>query len=403
MDLNIPTCIVRERHKFMATKQSSIKIMLLASITMVILWSISSYLWPQIIYNKPATIFRDDGDFGVYFSGNGWINPNQPLYYEYPVSALLYTNWPRVFTDNFEVYHWLLWTSNALLYVLTGWLLYKLFIKFRTTTKFMWWLWILPSAIFYGLNRFDIFPVFLVILALYLVMTNRLRSGWFVYGFSIMVKLYPIFLLPLFLFFIKEKNKKFSQYAPYVLAPIIALTIGAIGAGGWLATIVPYITQTSRGFEFGSLFSLIAMAWPNIQQYLGLISQLGQILLPILWWLKVVWSKTQLSLFNNITLAAVSLLLVLTFYPFYSNQWWLWVLPFLILVIHPSKWWLVVLYDILNYLQYPIAFKFFWGRGSLEFNLITLARSLVMIVIIGLLWRQLPRGWWRLGLLKFYA
>jgi hypothetical protein len=240
------------------------------------------------------------------------------------------------------------------------------------------------------------------VLALYLVVANHLRSGWFVYGLSIMVKLYPIFLFPLFLSFIKERNKKFRQYAPYVLAPIIGLTIGAIGAGGWLAAIVPYIVQTSRGFESGSLLSLIVTIWPNIKQCLIPIGQIGQLLLPIFWWFKVVWSKAQLSLFNNITLATLSLLLVLTFYPFYSNQWWLWVLPFLILVIPPNKWWLVVLYDILNYLQYPIAFQF-WGRGSFEFNLITLARSLVMIIIIGLLWRQLPRGWWRLGLLKSYV
>lgn len=373
----------------------------------VILWSFFSYLWPQVsVAYKSLTVFREDMDFNVYFSGQGWIEHGKLLYEngyaEYPPLALIYTFLPHLLTDNFEVYHWLLWASNALLYVLTGWLLYKLFSKFKITTRFMWWLWIMPSAIFYSLNRFDIFPVFLVMLAFYLFLTNRLRQGWFVYGLAIMSKLYPIFILPLFVAITKEKSKNCWNYLPYAIAPIVALTLGAIGAGGWLAAVVPYQIQLGRGIELGSLFSLIVMAWPNIKQYLIPISQIGQILLPIFWWLKTAWNKIQLSLADNLVLATLSLLLVLTFYPFYSNQWWLWVLPFLILIAPPNRWWLIVLYDILNYLQYPIAFQF-WGRGSFEFNLITLARSLVMIIIIGLLWRRLPRGWWRLGLLKSYA
>lgn len=373
-----------------------------------ILWSLFSYFLPQIsVMHRSLTIFREDMDFSVYFSTQNWIGPPGKLLYEngyaeYPPLALIYTFLPHLLTDNFETYHWLLWISNAFLYILTGWLLYKLFSKFKITTKFMWWLWILPSAVYYSLNRFDIFPVFLVVLALYLVLTNHLRSGWLVYGLAIMAKLYPIFILPLFIATTKDKNKNYFNYLPYVIAPIIALTLGAIGAGGLLAAVVPYKVQLGRGIELGSLFSLVVMAWPNIKEYLGPIGQLGQILLPFFWWLKVIWSKIRLSLFNNLTLAALSLLLVLTFYPFYSNQWWLWVLPFLILVIPPHKWWLVALYDVLNYLQYPIAFQF-WGKNSLEFNLMTLVRSLVMIIIIGLLWRQLPRGWWRFGLLKYYV
>ena len=90
--------------------------------------------------------------------------------------------------------------------------------------------------------------------------------------------------------------------------------------------------------------------------------------------------------------AALTLLLVINFNNFYSNQWWLWVLPFLTLVLSTSTGWLAVLYDIVNYLQYPVLFgwwiKFNEPVGWVVLTSVVGLRNIILFILVYVLWRE---------------
>jgi hypothetical protein len=307
------------------------------------------------------------------------------------VAGLLYVNWPHYLTERFETYHWLLWFSNAGLLVLSLWL-WRRVAELLSFPSGGWWLWLLPSSLYFTLNRFDIFPVTLVLLSLYLLAQRRLRPAWVVYGLSIMAKVYPVFLLPLFWQLSRERGGTLGAMLTYTLSPVIGLLLGVYFVGGYEAVTVPFMLQLARGVDYGSLRALIeqlglaSVLWP-------MLALAGQLLLPVWWGLAALRPRFTLPVAAACALAALALLCLTNLYPFYSNQWWLWALPFVAWALPPQHRVVVVLYDLANYVQFPLAFEL-WGRESLGFADVVLVRVTLAAWLIVLLWRQLPKHWW---------
>lgn len=368
------------------------------AILAVAVWTSLSVLVPTKLTGQ-ITLFNDVSDFWVYFSGQGWLKPGHLLleggYAEYPPLALLYVILPRLVTDSFTVYSWLLWTSNAVFYGLAVWLTWRLSVSLKSPQAPAWWIWVLPSVVFYSLNRFDIFPVVLVLLALDCLIRGRNRVGWFVYGAAIMTKLYPVFLLPLFLFVAGRQSKPRWNSGVYALIPIVMFSLVMVQAGGISAALSPYLLQLGRQPEPGGFLRIVYVLWPHVLPALWLLCQFVQVLVPMGWLLLTHFKPQALSFQNHLVLASLVLLVITGFNAFYSNQWWLWVVPFLSLVVPQGKRWVIVWHDVLNYLQAPIALEVF-GKWGATFNYVVLIRTFFWAVLIGILWRQLPRGWGRL-------
>jgi hypothetical protein len=376
------------------------------SLGIVIIWLFLGYLLSLVSFSDIFSILRNDGDFWIYFSGQGWLDKGHLLldggYAEYPPLALLYVLWPRFLTDNFEIYRWLLWGSNICLYLLVVWLILRLSKLFLIDFKPAWWLWLLPSVLYFSMNRFDVLPVVLVLLGIYLLLKGKWRLGWFIYGLAIITKLYPIFILPLFSEAGRSSKVIWWEKFIYVSTSIVTFTFAMIVAGGWQAGVYPYVLQSAREAEPGSIVYVLYVLWPSIWFIIKILSQLVQFCIPV-WWLASHYiTKIKFTLQIHIILTAVALLFLVGFQSFYSNQWWIWVVPFLVFVVPPGKRWLVVVYDLLNYLQTPICLEIF-GKWSVEFNMVVLIRSVFLVILVVVVWRQLPRGWWRLGLLKSYV
>jgi hypothetical protein len=71
------------------------------------------------------------------------------------------------------------------------------------------------------------------------------------------------------------------------------------------------------------------------------------------------------------------------FTSFYSLQWWLWYLPFLIFLI--ESWQdagLIIVYNILNYLQFPLLFNI---NPNVTIIMFTVGISTTLLIFIGLL------------------
>ena len=361
-------------------------------------WLVLAYYLPQVGPSGWAvTTFREDTDFLVYFSNLGWIDQGRVLfthgYAEYPPLGLLYVNWPQLFASSFTFYSWWLRFSNAFLYLGVAWLTWQTGRLLGQVPARTWWWWLLPSTMYFSLNRFDVLPVFLLALGLYLLLSGRYRSGWFAYGLSIMAKLYPVFLLPLMLAIAREHKQPLRHHLPYLLAPILSFSLSVGVVGGWLAVFYPYLLQFGRYVESGGVLALVVGVWPEGLPALLALAKLGQFAV-LAWWLWLTTAvQAKLTLQTQLTLAALTLLCIIFFSPFYSNQWWVWVVPFLVLTLPPSAWWLVLAHDALNYLQLPLAFELY-GWSSPPFNLVVGVRSAVLLVLMVMVWRQLPRRWW---------
>ncbi len=365
----------------------------------LVLWSGLSYLWPTVPawHHNAINVFREDVDFTTYFSNLGWLQPGEFLlhhgYAEYPVLGLLYVNWPHYLTQSFEAYHWLLWFSNAALLVLSMWLWFGI-AKQLELSRGGWWLWLLPSSLYFSLNRFDIFPVALVLLSLYLLAKRHVRLAWVVYGLSIMAKVYPVFLLPFMWQLSRERGGTWGAMITYTLSPIVGLLFGLYAVGGFEAVVVPFMLQFGRAVDYGSLRGVAVQLGLGVSLW-SLLWSFGQVLLPVWWGLRTVFSRTPLPYLAAISLAALSLLLLTNLSPFYSNQWWLWVLPFVAWVLPAPERVLALLYDLVNYVQFPLAFELAGKTGGV-FALVVAIRGALLVWLLVALWQQLPKGWWRI-------
>lgn len=347
-------------------------------------------------------VFVDSRDFSTYFTMQGWIRPSRTLfergYAEYPALALTYVNWPRLFVNGFTAYSWLLWISNLLLFILAGWFTWDVGQRLLAGSGNAWWLWLLPSALHYSLNRFDIFPVCLVLASLWLMLRGSSRSGWLCFGLAVALKLYPLFLLPLFLAVARSRDEvRWWQHLTYAAAGFLGPSLGGAVVGGWSAVASSYLLQARRALEWGSTLWLLKRMGLDLgtTPLTYALVKLVQFALP-LWWFVRGLVRPKLNLRTHLTYAALTLLVMLTLNPFYSNHWWLWLLPFMVFTV-PLRWvWLPVAYDVVNFLQYPLVYDLFTD-GGWQFAAAVAVRSVFLILLAVPLMRQLPRGWWRLG------
>ena len=360
----------------------------------VLLWTAGSVVQQRVdlLRGSPGiTWFREEVDFKVYFSGQGWVIPGRVLYdkgyAEYPPLGVLYIWWPRLVTDNFETYHWLLWLSNAAGYVLAGWLTWRL-AKLWQLRDGAWWLWLLPSAVYYSLNRFDILPVVLVLLSLYWFKGGSFRLSGVSFGAAVAAKFYPVLLVPLFWQLFKKQNLSPTRFVVYSLVPLLSLSLAAVIVGGGQAVWSPYVLQMSRIFEPGSIWFLLAGLWPQINDIVRTLTSLAQVAVPIIWGIGSYLTKLPWRLEISLNLASLTLLGFVFFNHFYSNQWWLWILPWLALVFPVNLIYLLGVYDLVNYLEFPVAAEL-GGKGSLFFNWLVVVRSGLFLFIIAILVKQL--------------
>ncbi len=360
----------------------------------VLLWTAGSIVQHQVDLSKTSpslTWFREEVDFKVYFSGQGWVIPGRVLYdrgyAEYPPLGVLYVWWPRLVTDNFEVYHWLLWFSNAVFYVLAGWLTARL-AKLWQFPESAWWLWLLPSAVYYSLNRFDILPVVLVLLSLYWLKKDHRRLAGASFGAAVAAKFYPILLVPLFWQLFKRQKLSSSGFIIYSLVPLLSLSLATAVASGSEALWSPYVLQISRWYEPGSVWFLLMTLWPQTVGIISILTSLGQVAVPIVWAAASYLTGRPWRAEINFKLASLTLLGVVLFNHFYSNQWWLWLLPYLALAFPVNLVHFLGAYDLVNYLEFPVVAEL-WGKSSSFFNWLVVVRSGLLLFIMAVLLRQL--------------
>jgi hypothetical protein len=348
-------------------------------------------------------LFFDPEDMMRYFqlAQDHWYH--SVIHTEYPPLAILIFYWPLYFTKNLFYYSQILSIQCIVAYVLTIYFTYKLYsIYSRVVKNKLWLLILLPSAFYFALNRFDIFPVLFVLLTLFFLHTQKFITAIIFLSIAILFKLYPLLLLPMVVVYIYKFAGKKIMYKSLCY---MGLLLGGVYIFygfmfGTHAVLQPFFTYISRSDFYGSWLWVYNNFYNGIDNIIILnkaVMLVGFALLYSGWFYGFTKNKNTslLYVFGGVT---IILIWYHIFTSFYSPQWWLWYLPFLIFLI--ENWrdaGLILVYDILNYIQFPLLFNIDPNTTILVF---TVSIRTILLVFIGLI---IVKRFWQLQIKKNYV
>ena len=335
----------------------------------------------------------------------------------YPPIALLYFTLPRVLFSNFDQYVYALgWINLLVLFAISLVLFYlaKTLSKNSADTSIAFFLLFMPLLPL-SLVRFDLLPVMLTLLAVYLFLTKHEITPWVVLGIAAMAKTYPIVLLPIFLI-ATLKNKSPKHAIKGLLAFAIAVFLIALPflLLSPIEFLQSFMLHAERGIQIESTYSSIILAAKPIFNYpvslvanynaaelvfpySDVVSFLSPILLAVILLLIYIqfYATYDGSRKKEDVLLRYTLLPILAFLVFYkvlSSQFLLWAIPFVPLVAIGSKkntslfHKIMIITVFLTFLVYPIG----WD-ALLEFSyaaiVILFIRNLLLFISFYLLIR----------------
>ena len=315
----------------------------------------------------------DPHDLKVYFNSAGWVAGQGKLYLnvrsEYPILANLifaFIRWlsfkVRILNDEFSNFSliWVVFAVAALLSLFAG--LAKRNIVWRS------WLILLllaPATVYFSLLRYDIYPIVFCFFGLDCLRRREWNLGAMLLGICIALKGYALILVPaLFVFcFFQIGMTDALLVALIALLPFLASHLAVFLWGGREALLAPYKLQVFRGFNgestFDSLFFLASYLGASQPAIAKLSAWLLKAHIPIICQAVVglgacLFRPDRFELF--VDAALLSVLGFITFSPYYSPQYVLWLIPFLLFTADQILLFLGILLAWSSYLYFPVSY-----------------------------------------------
>lgn len=364
----------------------------------------------QSIEGDNLGLFSDPHELEVYQDRGSWILkgefPYEAGFEEYPELAVWLFGLFNL-AAKYINYAYIFYFIMALFLFGTFYIVLKLLEIFKKNYCYAWLLF-LPSALYFSFNRFDIIPVFLVVLSIYLFLKTKYKYSFLILSIAFLFKWYALVLLTIFIIAILLKNKKIK---PLIL-PCLVFTVPVcivfgttIVSAGWNNFIQPYTFHMDRFCELGNIwgtfyFYILNSSFQEQTFFCSNITIFLQIVLPIL--LFVWYNIRRRKGLNNQQIVVWSTIFIICFIFFsrlFSNQWEIWYLPLLIILISKNvDIVLIVAFDILNYITFPIITRYIpTGIFSNQlfplhmFNAFSMLLMVIMILIIYRLIKQVKK------------
>jgi hypothetical protein len=249
-------------------------------------------------------------------------------------------------------------------------------------------LMLLPPSLYFTINRFDVLPALLTLVAIRLLQGNRSAAAGAALAAGAMTKWYPALLLPAFAIHLWRRDGR----APWsLLLSFVAVTAVVAAPTLWLggidAFLVPYRFHGARGLVTGSLPLLIHDAVRSVSgvsvdgpayRLLFVLLQLAGLPLCVL------HRSDRMESLVHCCLVAV--LPFVMFSRVASPQWILWILPLALLVARSRAdvAWLVI-YSLATYLVYPLA----WDALGEHSIAVAVGWALLFVILARLALRSL--------------
>ena len=355
-------------------------------IILLVAWAIMTIV-PSTFKDKTGRLLSDTYDRNDYFQRGKWfIDGTIPLS-EYPqIPTLLFgidhltSMW---FDTNMQLAVFIAFFSLEMLFVL--------FLVFNALSKLMppglssyAFLVLLPPTLYFTYNRFDILPAYLCLLAYNAITKRQWIIVSIVLAIATFTKWYPLLLFPGVLMYARVLESKFQWKMIVVFAAMSgAIVLVSYLYGGFETLLAPYQFHMGRSMDFAALPGLIDNLMRNLlgvqinTLYFFLFFFVLQVSGPIL----VFFIKLD-SLDTLIHYCIVVTGLFVLFSRIWSPQWFLWLLPFLIISAKNKKTvWLIIAYNFATYLCFPVIFDYY-GNFSYQLQVSSLLLYLILFVII---------------------
>jgi hypothetical protein len=364
------------------TKRQTFLLYVIACGLSVILSSMPDENLPRAI-NDPydVTVYQYRGSWVV-----DWQQPYKDVFSEYPQLATYMFAIPHIlgeiFQDTVDTYRYFFSLMMMVCLATTIVLISKL----RSDRKYLAFLMFLPASLYFTHNRYDVVPAMFSLVSMWMISKNRFQFASFFLAISVMFKWYPVVLFPIFIAHYYSLHKRINWRMIAIFSLTIALIIlPTILSIGWEGFLVPYQFHLERGTNRESivfLFEIILLSAGVFNQLTKTIMYNAFLLLQV--------AIPFVSLFGQVrdkkvvlAWSSSAILLFMLFTKYSSPQWLLWILPFLIIRARTRRDILmIVLFDVLTYLKFPIVYDTFDHTTIGIFDVLIIANVFFLLYFI---------------------
>jgi hypothetical protein len=248
------------------------------------------------------------------------------------------------------------------------------------------WLLLLPAALFFTLNRFDVLPALLTAIAFACLGRGWRGASAVALGLGILVKVYPILFVPLVLRYLWPERWAAVRWAMICVATGLLAFAPILSGADLTAILAPYKYQLARTPDFSLSIYGCFLPTAAANGIFGSVFRLGVLGLTM----SAVLSRPIPDLGSLLRRAATILFVFVSLAVFYSPQWILWFIPLIAPVLRRNRRLVgtFVGLDLITYATFPV---WFW------FLSLALVQSLKPVTaFIGYNWNALipPAPWW---------
>lgn len=351
---------------------------------LVLVWILSSL--SPIIFKTERYIF-DYSDLIAYYDRANWVLTHNVPVSEYPQIPTYFLGLNKFISGFFDSS-----IRFVIFYSITGFemivalffIIKILFESFPSDRKYRSLLLLLPPTLYFVVNRFDILPALLCVIALKMANEKKWVFSSIILSLATFTKWYPILIFPGFFMFasIQENKLQWKMIFFFLITSLLVIAPTYL-LGGMEAVLFPYQFHMARGMEFVALPVLINDFLRNVanimvsQNYYFLFFFILQIYSPLL----ILFLKIN-TLERLVKYCIIAISIFILFSRISSPQWFIWLLPFLIISINNKiDIWIIVLYNIVTYLSFPIVFDLF-GPSSIQMKIFGILTYIIITTII---------------------
>jgi hypothetical protein len=231
------------------------------------------------------------------------------------------------------------------------------------------WLFLLPGALYFTLNRFDVVPALLTAASFACLGRRRLLASALFLATATMVKVYPILLAPIIVRYLFDHRRNAVIWAAAFTAGCLVLLLFPLLWTDWQAISGPYRVQLTREPMGATLYvdalpkALAANDWLGRGFRFG---TLGLVMLALV-------ARRPPNLESVLRRGTIGLIMFAALSVFFSPQWILWFSPLLV-PLAGRRWsmlLLVVGLDITTYLTVPVAMDADYRNWNLSEEMLT--------------------------------
>ena len=253
---------------------------------------------------------------------------------------------------------------------------------------------LLPAALYFMLNRFDVLPALLTALSLACLGRRRTAASAALLAAATAVKLYPVLLAPLILRYLLPDGRRAATWAVCFAAAATACLLPPLLMYGWPGLWEPLRFQLSRSPESFTAYGPLLHLSLAGNDPAGRAFRLGTLGLTLI----AVCRTRPADLAGLLRRGAIVLIVFIGLSVWFSPQWVLWLAPLCLPLARRNRPLvaLLVALDLVTYFTFPV-YSPLWGpadSGGIDHAVY--ARFAVLGALAALLawqeWRRTPQA-----------